>query len=398
MPAPPRARKSTSAHDHPRTVRRVTAASGMISTAALDRMQDELPWYREMAAESRSWIGLIVQAGVNNFCAWLDDPHRGARLPVEVFSAAPPEMTRAVSLLQTVELVRITVDVIEGRIDELAAPGEADWLHTALLRYSRELAFAAAQIYAAAAETRGAWDARLEAVIVDAILRDEPDEALHSRAAALGWSQPGSVAVIVGSTPGQDPAVVAKAVHRIGRHAQVDVLAGVQGERLVVIVGGTEDAARAATIFAPAFGPGPVVVGSAVPDLAAAARSAADALSGLRAAAAWPEAPRPVAAEDLLAERAIAGDERAKRQLVDEVYRPLTEAGASVLETVTAFLELASSLEATARMLFVHPNTVRYRLRRVTDVTGLVPTNSRSAFTLRIALTLGRLEPTEPEL
>ncbi|HEY2832678.1 MAG TPA: helix-turn-helix domain-containing protein [Sporichthyaceae bacterium] len=398
MPAPPRARKSTSAHDHPRTVRRVTAASGMISTAALDRMQDELPWYREMAAESRSWIGLIVQAGVNNFCAWLDDPHRGARLPVEVFSAAPPEMTRAVSLLQTVELVRITVDVIEGRIEELAAPGEADWLHTALLRYSRELAFAAAQIYAAAAETRGAWDARLEAVIVDAILRDEPDEALHSRAAALGWSQPGSVAVIVGSTPGQDPAVVAKAVHRIGRHAQVDVLAGVQGERLVVIVGGTEDAGRAATIFAPAFGPGPVVVGSAVPDLAAAARSAADALSGLRAAAAWPEAPRPVAAEDLLAERAIAGDERAKRQLVDEVYRPLTEAGASVLETVTAFLELASSLEATARMLFVHPNTVRYRLRRVTDVTGLVPTNSRSAFTLRIALTLGRLEPTEPEL
>ncbi len=398
MPAPPRASETAVVHDHPRTVRRVTAASGMISTAALDRMHDELPWYRDMAAESRSWIGLIVQAGVNNFCAWLDDPHRGARLPVEVFSAAPPEMTRAVSLLQTVELVRITVDVIEARIEELAAPGEADWLRTALLRYSRELAFAAAQIYAAAAETRGAWDARLEAVIVDAILRDEPDEALHSRAAALGWSQPGSVAVIVGSTPGQDPAVVAKAVHRIGRHAHVDVLAGVQGERLVVIVGGAEDAGQAATLFAPAFGPGPVVVGPAVPDLAAAAGSAADALSGLRAAPAWPEAPRPVAAADLLAERAIAGDERAKRQLVDEVYRPLTEAGASVLETVTAFLELASSLEATARMLFVHPNTVRYRLRRVTDVTGLVPSNSRSAFTLRIALTLGRLEPAQPEL
>jgi len=165
-----------------------------------------------------------------------------------------------------------------------------------------------------------------------------------------------------------------------------------------VIVGGAEDAGQAAALFAPAFGPGPVVVGPAVPDLAAAAGSAADALSGLRAAPAWPEAPRPVAAEDLLAERAIAGDERAKRQLVDEVYRPLTAAGASVLETVTAFLELASSLEATARMLFVHPNTVRYRLRRVTDVTGLVPTNSRSAFTLRIALTLGRLEPAEPEL
>jgi DNA-binding PucR family transcriptional regulator len=118
----------------------------------------------------------------------------------------------------------------------------------------------------------------------------------------------------------------------------------------------------------------------------------------LRAAASWPEAPRPVPAEDLLAERAIAGDERAKRQLVEEIYRPLTEAGSSVLETVTAFLEQASSLEATARLLFVHPNTVRYRLRRVTDVTGLIPTNSRNAFTLRIALTLGRLEPIKPQL
>ncbi len=42
-------------------------------------------------------------------------------------------------------------------------------------------------------------------------------------------------------------------------------------------------------------------------------------------------------------------------------------------------------------MLFVHPNTVRYRLRRVTDVTGWSPSDVRSAFTLRIALILGRL-------
>jgi DNA-binding PucR family transcriptional regulator len=43
-------------------------------------------------------------------------------------------------------------------------------------------------------------------------------------------------------------------------------------------------------------------------------------------------------------------------------------------------------------MLFVHPNTVRYRLRRVTDVTGLVPTDARSAFVLQTALALGRLQ------
>lgn len=383
---------------HPRTVRRVARATDSIGSAALARMQRELPWYRALASDSRSWIELIVRAGVNNFAGWLTDPERGARLPVEVFSAAPPEMTRAVSLQQTVELVRLTVDVLEDRIDEVAAPGEADWLRNAVLRYSRELAFAAAQIYAQAAEARGAWDARLEAVIVDAVLRDEPDEALHSRASALGWARTGSVCVVVGTTPGKDPAVVAKVIHRIGRHAGLAVLVGVQGERLVVIVGGVDDPLTAASTVSAAFGVGPVVVGPAVPDLAAATRSATAALGGLKAAAAWPDAPRPVAADDLLPERAIAGDPSAKRQLIEDVYRPLRSAGPAVLETVEVFLEHTGSLEATARLLFVHPNTVRYRLRRVTEVTRLSPTNSRSAFTLRIALTLGRLEIPEPPL
>jgi DNA-binding PucR family transcriptional regulator len=38
----------------------------------------------------------------------------------------------------------------------------------------------------------------------------------------------------------------------------------------------------------------------------------------------------------------------------------------------------------------VHPNTVRYRLRQVADLTGLSPTEPREAFTLEIALVLGR--------
>ena len=37
------------------------------------------------------------------------------------------------------------------------------------------------------------------------------------------------------------------------------------------------------------------------------------------------------------------------------------------------YLEQGFSLEAAARMLFVHPNTVRYRLRRVSELTGLDP-------------------------
>ena len=37
-------------------------------------------------------------------------------------------------------------------------------------------------------------------------------------------------------------------------------------------------------------------------------------------------------------------------------------------------------------------NTVRYRLKRILDVTGYSPADPRDAYVLRLALTLGRLQ------
>jgi DNA-binding PucR family transcriptional regulator len=133
-----------------------------------------------------------------------------------------------------------------------------------------------------------------------------------------------------------------------------------------------------------------------VNDLMAAVTSARAAVAGLRAAAAWPGAPRPVQADELLPERSLSGDGHARRQLATEVYGPLTMGEGVLLDTVSAYLDSGSSIEATARTMFIHPNTVRYRLKRVADITGYNPLNPRDAFTLRVALTLGRLLNPEP--
>ncbi|HET8986950.1 MAG TPA: helix-turn-helix domain-containing protein, partial [Humibacillus sp.] len=94
----------------------------------------------------------------------------------------------------------------------------------------------------------------------------------------------------------------------------------------------------------------------------------------------------------LLPERALAGDQPARRILVDRVYRPLNAAAqAPLLRTATAYLESGGSLEATARALFVHANTVRYRLGRISDLTGYDLATPREAWVVRIALALGRL-------
>ena len=122
-----------------------------------------------------------------------------------------------------------------------------------------------------------------------------------------------------------------------------------------------------------------------------ASSSTREALAGFRAAAAWPEAPRPVTSHDLLPERALAGDGHARRELARSLYDPLAAAGGGLLETLVTFFDQGSSVEAAARALFVHANTVRYRLRRIHEVSGYSPTDPRDAYALRLALTLGRL-------
>jgi hypothetical protein len=373
------------------TISRLQRAMGSLGTAAMTSMEQRLPWFRGMSAENRSWVGLVAQAGIAAFVDWVKHPERGrSAVAGEVFGTAPRELARAVSLQQAVEMVRVTIDVVEARVDELAAPGGEAELREAVLRYTREVAFAAARVYARTAEARGAWDARLEALVVDSLVRGEVGEGVHSWASALNWSS-SPVAVIVGTAEGDEPEVLIDELRATARRARLDLLAGVQENKLVVVLGGTADPLSAVHQFAGRFGHGPLVVGPLVADLYSAASSAAAALAGMRAAHAWPDAPRPVQASDLLPERALDGDETARAELVEDFYEPLLSGGSALIDTMMTYFEQGFSLEATARLLFVHPNTVRYRLRRVSDLTGLVPTQGRSGFTLWVAVVVGRL-------
>jgi hypothetical protein len=378
----------------PATVRRLERAISRLAGDAIERMDATLPWYGAMPPDQRSWVGLVAQAGIAAFIEWFRDPGPEPAITADVFGTAPRELARAVTLQQTVELIRVTISVVEDDVAELAAPGEEQLLREAVLRYSREIAFAAAQVYAQAAEARGAWDARLEALVVDALLRGEVDEPVRSRASALGWGQRGRVAVILGRARDAAPDAIADGVQRAARTTGLDAISGVHGDRLVVALDGLmdTDVLKPARHFTAQFAPGPVVVGPVVAGIDDAATSAAEAVAGLRAAAAWPSAPRPVGAEQLLPERALDGDPLARRRLVADGYDPLVSAGGDLIGTLTAYLEASGSIEGAARALFVHPNTVRYRLRRVAETTGMAPTEPRGAFALRLALALGRLD------
>lgn len=376
-----------------RTMRKIERASGSLATASVAEMEQRLPWFARMPADQRASVLLLIQNGVAGFVEWLHDRQQAIRLTADAFRSAPKDISRWVSLRQTVELVRIALEHFEDQMPAMAAnAAERALLMEGVLRYGREIAFSAATSYAAAAEARGAWDARLEALVVDGIVRGDPEESLLSRAAALGWDPALEATVLVGNPGAEDPPAIIYSVRSKAARAGRPVLLSVQGSRLVVVLGGpTETGEDVLGRIAEGFGEGAVVAGPTVASLSEAHRSASDALSGLRAVVGWPAAPRPVRSLDLLPERALAGDPEAEWQLVDRVARPLEDAGGALLETVDAFLEVGGVLETCAKRLFVHPNTVRYRLRRVQEMTGRNAHDARDALVLRVALSVGRL-------
>ena len=371
--------------------------SGELATTTLKRLDEQLPWYREMPAARRSSVGLVAQAGITSFVSFFKNPKSQPWVAADVFGTAPRELLRSISLQETLQLIRVVVQVVEDRVVE----EDDDSLREAVLLYSREIAFSAADVYARAAEARGLWDERLEALVVDSILSGENEEELASRVAALGWRAQGSVAVLVGTTLDQ---VDQDAIRRVTRKSSADVLIGVHGNRLIIVLGRVESVSPSSPTFMSLaesiegyFGAGALVLGPEAPSVSEGHFSARAALAAFAVVKNWQKVVRPINADDLLAERALAGDMLAKATLVNRIYKPLSANSSELLETLTTYLESGRSLETTARSLFVHPNTVRYRLKRISEIIGWDATGAREAFILQVAMVLGSMNnPEQP--
>src|SRR6188474_2974333 len=130
----------------------------------------------------RSAVGLVAQNGITSFISWFEDPKSIPWIAADVFGAAPRELLRSVSLTQTLQLIRITVEVVEERV-----------------KYDNEL---------------------------------------PSRIAALGWNGHGEVCVLVGTAPKM---LDVDQLRKTARHLDADVLIGVQGNRLVLVIGRATD-------------------------------------------------------------------------------------------------------------------------------------------------------------
>jgi DNA-binding PucR family transcriptional regulator len=374
-------------------LRRLKQYSGRFSTQAVSAMQERLPFFAELEASQRASVALVVQTAVANFVEWMTDPHSDVNYTARAFELMPQDLTRRIALRHSVDMMRVTLEYFEEVAPLLTRSEEQlTALTVGILKYSRDLAFSAATAYADAAEARGSWDSRMEASVVDAVVRGDTGPELLSRAAALNWDTTAPATVVVGTpAPGGESHASQEVRDIAARHGRA-ALTDVHGTWLVAIVSGQlTPTEKVFGDLLDAFSDGPVVIGPTAPMLTAAYHSASEAISGMNAVAGWRGAPRPVPARELLPERALMGDASAIAALHTDVMRPLADAGPTLTETLDAYLDCGGAIEACARKLFVHPNTVRYRLRRIADFTGRDPTQPRDAYVLRVAATVGHL-------
>lgn len=119
-------------------------------------------------------------------------------------------------------------------------------------------------------------------------------------------------------------------------------------------------------------------LGGVVPRLsdAAASRGDADRVLATMARGRWPEPVASLAdvrADVLLSEvlAYLADQPRIRDPRLAELIAHDAEHGGILVPAVLAYLDAFGDVRAAARALNIHPNTVRYRVRRAAEVSGI---------------------------
>jgi purine catabolism regulator len=176
------------------------------------------------------------------------------------------------------------------------------------------------------------------------------------------------------------------------------VLSSVREDELVVLVSeaaGAHELGRAALQQAAALLPAwsvTVGVGGPCSNASAIARSYAQARRALETAQRFGRGGEVVAFEDLGVYRLLfhVTDPAELRGFIDQVLGPLIDYdqrhSADLVRTLDAFLTHNGNLQATARELSLHVNSVTYRLQRIQAIAGLELEQSEDRLLAQVAL------------
>ncbi|MBI0145913.1 MULTISPECIES: PucR family transcriptional regulator [Bifidobacterium] len=378
------------------------AAMEQILLKTLDHLQEALPWARSVPADGRRTLEGAIQTALNDLLSRLDS--QGTE-DSEVPSPVPAELSRSLGPHRAMELTQVILDMLEEAGRTMGAEGER-----ATLVYTRQAATAAAELYADLAETRSGRKAVTESRIIRHLIEKTADTRTVDDLARLGWPTEFDCFAVVGEAQGNDDGQgmenARQPIHTTVVRQGGRALVGESEGLMVVLINPDRSGTPAdfcASILRFFTDESAVCLGPLRHGISGAEDSIRAALSTHAAAPAVADPitaalPRPLHADDLLPERALNGDTDAADQLYQEIYMSLAgqDPDGPLPTTLLTFLRSGNSLEVTAKKLGIHPNTVRYRLRRCVEVTGWDAMDPRESFVLRAALIIGRIRRSHP--
>ncbi|PBC82610.1 PucR C-terminal helix-turn-helix domain-containing protein [Streptomyces sp. 2224.1] len=213
--------------------------------------------------------------------------------------------------------------------------------------------------------------------------REMPEEGLTELSRAAGWPIPDTLQAVVLATPAEAAQLAAALGHAL--------IGSVDGYTCLFV---PDPATQTRARLEAALKGRPAAVGHVVPatDTASSLRWARYLLT-LAPGRVGPES-RPAFVDDHLSALLLLQDESLADALTSRWLGPLEELTPRQSErlevTLLAWLEGGGAPEA-AKLLHVHPQTVRYRLRQIEKLFGPVLRDPRTRFELEMALRSRRL-------
>jgi hypothetical protein len=187
------------------------------------------------------------------------------------------------------------------------------------------------------------------------------------------------------------------------RSFQRRAIAGLERQEVTVVTDGIWNQALVIVALEPHDGPAHIA--AAVQDLTAlrdwrvaigsrctgpggVSDSIEDAITAfrfIRGASEHQRTPAVVLFDDVQAETLLAGDTRRATALIDHHLGPIL-GDDDLMETLTAFVGTGGSTKRTAEQLFLHPNSVTYRLNKISRRLGRDPRNFADLVELAFAI------------
>lgn len=358
----------------------------------------------------------VARDAVHQFAARVADPAVPGEPMARMFhDIGRVEAAAGRSLDALHAALRVGARVTWQRLREKARQGGGDAdvfarLGESIFRYLDELAAACSAGYAEARAEFAGEAERLRHRLLDLLVADPPTppETIASLAATIGWRLPRRVVAVALAAPasacsgsllplppdvlvdlaGREPCLLVPDPDGPGRRRQLE-----DGLRKWPATAPSESGAAPACLAA---------VGPAVP-LARAGASLRWARRALSLAQRDParradevrHADGIVRCDEQLPTLVLLADAELARVLSGQALAPLRglrpDQADRLAETLLAWLESADNAGVAASRLHVHPQTVRYRLRQLTELFGDGLSDPDARFALQVALRVRRL-------